>query len=453
MLKRFRFLVSANLVAVLFISTLILSKSDSVKACPPPEPKTLLELYLQSDLIFVADITDEKDGKVLIDDKNYYRVEIIRNLKISSALKGSPPRNFVFTDSEYRDKKPVEPAADDESELNYEYFHYGYKGYSELKSGQSYLFFFSKNTETNEFFLTDQISGYKKLSDADLFIHKKRINELKSIIRNKENQLDEITRWLIRLIEEPSTRWDGVYDLNASFESVEYNDENEDEDEDTSETKEAFVIDKNFSSSTPEIARNLSGSQKEYISTLTFSSFHQEIDSGFSRYSYNLSNLAGRWDKSRLAMYAFSFLQTADKTDTARVNSIMEYISSVLEDGKLYQIASDYPVVDSSEQAEEITGDETEIVETETVNESENTIVEVDESTATGETDESTVSETEQNNDASAEKSTESEEKTAKLTIAQKRQKILQDFINRYEYLLARGFPVEAEPEVELAQK
>src|SRR5688500_1471223 len=137
MLKRFRFLViSANLVAALFISTLILSKSEPVKACPPPVPKTLLELYLKSDLIFVADITDEKDGKLLIDDENYHRVEILRNLKVSSVLKGKPPRNFVYADSEYRDKKPVEPAADDESELNYEYFHYGYKGYSKLKSSE-----------------------------------------------------------------------------------------------------------------------------------------------------------------------------------------------------------------------------------------------------------------------------------------------------------------------------
>lgn len=438
MLKRFRFFFSANLVAVLFISTLILSESAPVKACPPPVPSTLLALYLRSELIFVADVTDEKDGKILIDDENYYRVEVIRNLKVSSILKGKPPRNFQFTDSEYRDKKTAESPANNENGTEIRLIRYGYEGGSRIKTGERYLFFFRKDIEANDFSLTDSISGYKKLSDADLFIHKRRIQELKSIVRTKENQLGAITQWLIRLIEEPSTRWDGVYDLNESFNSLESNDESENEDE--SETKKAFVIDENFNSYTPEIAQNLSDSQKEYISSLAFSSFQQEIDDNFSRYSYNLSDLVARWDKSRLVMYVFSFLQTADKSDALKVNAMMEYISGILNDDKLYEIVSDYPVVeDSPEKTEEITEEET----AETADESENTTEEVAES----------VTETEQNNDVKTEKPAESEQKTPELTLAQKREKILQDFINRYEYLLARGFPVEVETEDELAEK
>ena len=448
MLKRFRFLASANLVAVLFISTLILSKSEPIKACPAPIPMTLLALYLQSDVIFVADVMDEKDGKTTIDEEEYYFVEVIRNLKVSSILKGKPPKNFVYSDSEYRYKKAIEPPANDEDETEIRLYSYGYKGSPRIKVGEKYLFFFRKDTESNEFSLTDEISGYKKLSDADLSVHKKRIEELKSIIRNKENQLDAITQWLIRLLEDPSTRWDGAFDLKRSFDNLAYSEKSESEEK--LETKEAFVIDKNFSIYTPEVARNLSDSQKEYISTIAFSSFRQEIENGFDGDSYILSELAARWDKSRLAMYAFSFLQTADKSDASKVNSIMSYISSILDDGKLYQIASDYPVDGSSEQTEETT-EEQAIEETEPVNESENNVVEADESIITEETDKPAVSETEQNNDT--EKLTESEEKTEKLTIAQKREKILQNFINRYEHLLARGFPVEVETEDELAQK
>src|SRR5687767_4886678 len=133
MLKRFRFLVSANLVSVLFISTLILSKPEPVKACPAPVPMTLLALYLQSDVIFVADVMDEKDGQIENEEEEYYRVEVIRNLKISSILKGKPPRNFSYSDWEYRSKKVTESAANDENETEIKYFSYGYEIGSRIK--------------------------------------------------------------------------------------------------------------------------------------------------------------------------------------------------------------------------------------------------------------------------------------------------------------------------------
>lgn len=427
MLKRVRFFFSANLVAVLLASALILSEPAPVKACPVPAPATLLALYLRSDLIFTADITSEKDGKILIDEEGYFNIEVLRNLKISSVLKGKPERNFVFTGSEYRNKKPAEETTD---EMNFSYAPYEYKGYSKLKVGERYLFFFKKDSKTGQYVLTDSISGYKKLSDADLYIHKKRLNELKLIVKTKENQLEAITEWLVRLLEEPATRWDGVSDLRTSFEALEY------EDKVDSEEKEPFVIDKDFNGSAPEIARQLSDSQKEYISSLVFSSIHQEMSGEFY---YGLGNIIKHWDKSRLAMYAFSLLQTADKSDAVKVEGMMRYISRLLDDEELFNMIADYPVEDASEQNEEVNEEET----AETADESENPTEEVDES----------VSETEQINDIEIKKSVESEQKTPKLTLAQKREKVLQDFINRYEYLLARGFPVEVETEDELAEK
>ena len=436
MLKRFRLFFSANLVAVLFVSTFIFSDFVPVKGCPAPVPKTLLALYLESDLIFTADFTDQKDGKILLDEKDFVRLEIIRNLKVSSVLKGKPPRNFSYADSEYRDKIAAESNADeDNSEIKF--YRYGYTGSSRLKVGERYLFFFKKNSKSNEYLLTDWISGFKKLSDADLFVHEKRIRELKHIIKTKENQLDEITKWLIRLIEEPATRWDGVYDLTASFEALEYAAEQENEDDSKKpEDRKAFVIDEDFNGSLPEIARNLSDSQKQYISSLAFSSIQQEMSEGsFGDFYYNLSNLVRRWDKSRLAIYAFGFLQTADKSDAVKINAMMEYVSSVLEDEKLSEIVSDYPVEELSEQTEEIAREETK-----TDNESE----EIDENVVESVTAPDRI--------VSAETSTKSEQKTEKLTVIQKREKSLQDFINRYEYLLARGFPVEAEAEDEVAE-
>ncbi len=416
MLKRVRFFLSATLIAVLLVSTLILFKPAPVKACPDPPPATLLSLYLRSDLIFTANLTGEKDGKILTDEEDYFYIEVIRNLKVSSVLKGKPERNFAFTEAEYRYKKTAEEST---NETGIEYFPYGYKGNSKIKVDEKYLFFFKKDAETGQYALTDEVSGYKKLSDADLYIHKKRIDELKSIVKTKENQLEAITGWLIRLIEEPATRWDGVFDLNASFEAVEYDDEE-------SEEMQPFVIDENFYSSTPEIARNLSDSQKEYISSIAFSSIQQEMSGG--GFYYGLSNLVRHWDKSRLTMFAFSFLQTVDKSDAEKTKEIMEYLSNLLDDEELSELSSEYPVDDSSEKTEEIIEQETEVI-----NESENKTEEVIE----------VAQNTEQNTETQIKTTEEAEPETKKLTPAQKREEILQKFINRYEYLLARGFPVE----------
>ena len=427
MLKRVRFFFSASLVAAVFASTLILSIPSPVKACPPPPPKTLLELYLQSDLIFVADLTSQKDGKIEADEKDYLYLQVTSDLRVSSVLKGKPLRNFIFTRLEFRNKNADK---EDDVEGDIIYFNGGYKGYSELKVGEKYLFFFKKDAESNEYELTDSVSGYKKLDDADLYIHKKRIEELKSIINKKENQLDAITDWFIRLIEEPSTRWDGAYDLNASFQAWEYEDKEESE-------EEPFVIDENFSINTPEIARNLSDSQKEFISSIAFSSIQQEMSEGrLNSYYYSLSHLVSRWDKTRLVMFAYSFLQTADKSDAGKIRDIMEYISGILDDNKLYDIVSDYPTGDPSEDAEA-----EEVVDEENAAEPENKTEEAIEISQ----------QIEPNENAQAADSKQSKPQAQELTLAQKQENTLQKFISRYEYLLARNF-VDDKAEEEWAE-
>ncbi|HSK74745.1 MAG TPA: hypothetical protein VK892_23810 [Pyrinomonadaceae bacterium] len=445
MLKRIRFSFSLNLIAGLLLSTLILSKPIPTKACPViPPPKTLLSLYLGSDLIFVADLISEKEGKILNDEEEYYSIEIHRDLKISSVLKGKPPRNFVFTNSDYRNKKPVEERNEEiEEEAEYEYTLYGYKGFSKLGVGERYLFFFRKNNETQQFELTDEVSGYKKLSDADLSIYKKRINELKTITKNKDNQLAAITKWLIRCIEEPSTRWDGAFDLNASFESLEYEDEEEE-----SEEEESSAINKIFYGGKAEIAKNLSDSQKEYISSILFSSIHQEMSkNNFDDFYFGLSNLVSRWDKMRLVMYAYSFFQTADKSDTKKTKDIMEYISNILDDDELEEISSSYPTGDSLDESEELgvlEGEDIEAVNVETVNNTEENAAVAENSEENTDVEQTT--DVQQNSDIKAE--AKKEIKPRNLTPAQVREKAIQKFIARYEHLLARGFTPDEENEL-----
>lgn len=422
MLKRIRFFFSLNLIAGLLLSTLILSKPASIKACPPPPPKTLLSLYLNSDLIFVADFVSEKDGKILHDEEDYYQIQVRKDLRISSMLKGRHSRNFIFTNTDFRNKKNVEKTEEEtDEEAEYEYTPYGYRGYSELTVGEKYLFFFKKDKETQQYELTDYTSGYKKLSDADLAIYKKRIDELKSITKNKDNQIAEITKWLIRCIEEPATRWDGVFELISSFEDLDYEDEEEE-----AEEKETLVLGENFYSDEGQIAKNLSDSQKEFISSILFSSIHHEMSkNNFDDFYYGLSNLVSRWDKMRLAVFAYSFFQTADKSDAKKIQNMMEYISNVVGDDELEEIASEYLLNDSSEKTVEIVEGTAE-VDGESENKTEEFVEIVRQNEPSAETQVGEIEESESQEQGS--------------TFLQKQEKILQKFTARYEYMLARGF-------------
>ncbi len=68
-------------------------------------------------------------------------------------------------------------------------------------------------------------------------IYLKRIKELKKISEAKKNQLVKLTEWLVRLVEEPITRDEGMSDLQASFMALEYEQEEPEKPEASSEEK------------------------------------------------------------------------------------------------------------------------------------------------------------------------------------------------------------------------
>jgi hypothetical protein len=421
MFKRSRFFTSAMLVAVLFASLFIFSNPS--RACPAPPPETLLALYLKSDLIVVAEIAAEKDGKITGDYESAFNVEVHRSLKVSAALKGKPPADFVYTRQEYRRKNEpaVESEPEPEGEETINFGFYGYKGYSELRKGERYLFFFTKNSDTGEYDLTDHVSGARKLNDYDLGVHKKRLKELQSIEKMKNDQMPALTAWLIRCIEEPSTRWDGLFTLNGSFASLEYSDE--EAPEDGEKAKAEIRFDADFDSNSPELAKNLTDSQKEYLSSLAFSQLQQTRSFAANEFVYySLNGLVRRWDKPRLAMYSFGILQSVDKSDLKKTTKAMTYIADLLEDTELSEIAERFSTADSPADAETEDPGDTEPAQT---------VINSEEAPQTIEDKSETPVLTE----------------PKKPTPAEIRETLLQDFIDRYQFLVANGFEVPEEPE------
>ena len=396
MLKKVRVYVAILLITILLTTPLIFSEAFSAKACPPPPPETLLSLYLRSDLVFVGDFISEKDGETTVDEETYRYVDVTNNIIVSKVLKGKIGRDFSYVSSEYRDKSAPEETATDEYESeSYSYSPYGYTHYSKMTTGNRYLFFFTKNGDDGNYELTDYISGFKNLNDHDLEVHEGRLEELQAMIDNKENQLAPMTDWLIKCIEEPATRWDGVMSLQNSFNALEY------EDEEEKANRKPFVIDEDFSSYAPEIADNLTVSQKNVLSGIVFSSLQQTMFEGDGyNYNNNLDDIVKKWDKPRLAMFAFSLFQSADKSDVQKTTTAMRYIISITEDNNSWEIIEKYEQAGNTEENadEEITSNENQTAD-----------------------------------------------KADKPTAEEIRANALQEFSNRYYQLLARNFVEETE--------
>lgn len=88
-----------------------------------------------------------------------------------------------------------------------------------FRPGETYLLFLEngENEESDGYRIIDYRHGVKKLSEDDLKVYVKRIEELQWIMRQSEPDPDELVEWLVRCAEERATRWEGAYELSLSF--------------------------------------------------------------------------------------------------------------------------------------------------------------------------------------------------------------------------------------------
>ena len=360
-----RSFASALIIFVLLFSVCALPGNVSARSCPAEAPDSLLTLYLESDLIVVASIESEKVLKMTneYDYGSYFDVE--KNLDVSDTLKGQKKDRAAYVISQYKPKNPENTADDsgktDDSEA--------YPGI-----GNKALFFLVKNAENNSYELADYSSAIKKLNDEDLSIYLKRIKELKKISEAKKNQLVKLTEWLVRLVEEPITRDEGMSDLQASFMALEYEQEEPEKPEASSEeknvegetaeqevsAKEPIFPDKNFrAENTSEIAKLLTDSQKDRLSNVLSYSINNHLaklndakNEERINPDYELISLVGRWNKTYLAMNSFAILQNTGNSNSRKTSYLLNFVAHLLNDEKLYSIAGNYEYAASQPENE-----------------------------------------------------------------------------------------------------
>jgi hypothetical protein len=340
MFKSTQILFSATLIAFLFIFLFI--TPYSARACAE-EPQTLLSLYLNSDVIILADYESAKILEKEDTTEYGYWQKLQSTLKVLRIFKGQKDLEKVsFIKHEYHSLETT-PAESDELSEDYDSEYETEVNVEDIKPGDRYLFFLTKDQEDGEnYVLTDYMSGVKDVS-GKLDVYEKSLNELRSISESKENQNARLIEWLVKSIEEPVTRQDGINDLAESFYSMNY----APEEENSEEPNEPTPLDENFSINLSQVAKNLSDSQKYRISSVLYSMLQQSWFSPKPEYAnYGIAAILGSFDKPQLAIYSFSMLRNIDEQDFERRKMVMSFISDVIGDEDLNSVYYEFMDID-----------------------------------------------------------------------------------------------------------
>ena len=167
--------------------------ASATAACPVEPPSPLRTLYRESERVVVARVgaTAAVEGA---DAENQRKTAF----DVTESVKGDPGEKTLHVYHWFWQDSPGSP--------------------TNFQQGDTLLLFLRRgeDRQTDGYYVTDARYGAKKLSDADLKVYLKRIEELQWIMRQEKPDPDELVEWLVRCAEEPATRWEGAYELSVS---------------------------------------------------------------------------------------------------------------------------------------------------------------------------------------------------------------------------------------------
>lgn len=330
MLKKSRFYFTAMCAALVLVSLLLTS---AAKACEDP-PQTLLTLYMNSDLIVIAKYESNGESKKSYEDEYGYTLDVERNLSISKIYKGEKDLKTVsFVSSEYH-SNPSQPNEAIEPE---EYIHEEFFDLSKIKLGGEYLFFLTKDKETEKYTVTDYYSGVRETGGKTEFFEK-ALGELEQIASAKENQYALLTEWIVKSVENAETREDGIRDLSESFYGLQYQQEDP-----NFKDKGPFVVNDGYGIYTVGVAKHLTESQKARVSAALYPVLQAAWFAETPQYAdYGIAAILGGINKPRFAVHVFNSLQSVAKEDVERKRMIMGFLTDFIADEALSKIYYDY---------------------------------------------------------------------------------------------------------------
>jgi carboxypeptidase family protein len=304
-------------------------------------PSSLLDLHRQSDLIAIAQV-----GRSVVagTDNEMKLTQVRTDLRISSQLKGENDQQVI------------------------PFYHWINNVYDrwinnasppEFKQGARLLVFLQfRKTEDGKRLDGFEVIGWegksiKELDDGALAVYRQRIEELTAIFRRVDPEPAEIVEWLIRCVEEPATREEGIRKLSEGLSLLNLQHERENEDksqsveveesagqgEDDEEGSNEQTDNDHWAEIRRENIRLAAALTQEHKTRLANALFAiEELNEDDMR----LVGLIQELGDERLASYLVSQLRRIADRAPRLAESLVWKIAQVINDEDIRRLANDY---------------------------------------------------------------------------------------------------------------
>ena len=331
---------SPILLPFVMLATLVVG----IKANPVQAKATLLSLYTRSDAVMVARYDKKADvGTNRVND-GFMIVTTRTSYEVSSVLKGDVEKFITIENEEFRYQVQKGNKAPQDAIFSIDG---GSKNDDAPKPGDTVILFLKK--EADSFVLADETDGVRKVTSADQSIIADRINELNSVFEKGSADPAKVAAWLVKCVENQSTRWDGTHELLTGFRHIEWNDQ---KDADIYSRIDPSVAYEKGMDAAKALDENLKTTLTQILVSSNFSpdSFKAGKLSDGDR---ELIVLVKRWDPATAANYLLSQLKSG--AFTANENAGMMFkVSALIDDANSEKLSVRYANLTAAEANDEV---------------------------------------------------------------------------------------------------
>ena len=293
-------------------------------------PQSLFDLYRQSDLVAIAQV-----GRSTVVGTEDGAKQVKTALHITSQFKGE-------------DRQQVIPLYDWVDDSDPAAFKQGDRLLVLLQRRES-----EEGERLDGYEATGWGNGVKKFDDGALAVYRQRVEELTTIVQRGNPDPAELVEWLVRCVEDPVTRLEGVRKLSDSLSMLEFQREQENEaksqsaeveesagqsegDEDGSSEQSDSDDETETRRESVQLAAALTEGHKIRLANTLFGIAE------FGEDDMELAGLVQELGDERLAPYLVSQLRRVADDAPGYAESLIRMIAWVLNDEDLKQLADDY---------------------------------------------------------------------------------------------------------------
>jgi len=292
-------------------------------------PQSLFDLYQQSDLVAIARV-----GRSTVAETEDGSKQLKTALHITSQFKGEDRQQVIPLYHWVNDSNPTP-----------------------LKTGDRLLVLLQHRVSEGG----ERLDGYeaagwgngvKKFDDGALAIYRQRIEELTAIIQRGNPDPAEIVEWLVRCVEDPVTRQEGVRKLSDSLSLLESQRERENEagsrpaeaeesagqseDDEEGANEQSDNDNEAEDRESAKLAAALTEGHKIRLANTLFSIAELSED------DLELAGLVRKCGDERLAPYLISQLRRVADDAPGYAESLIQMIAWVINDEDLKQLTNDF---------------------------------------------------------------------------------------------------------------